>query len=294
MERLARDVDGFPDAQPAVGAGLAPGAGARGWRPSPLVAGSLGLHGVAALGALALPETWPWALAAVAANHAVLGAAGLVPRSTWLGPNLTRLPPASARRGEIVLTFDDGPDPEVTPRVLDILQAHGCRATFFCIAERALEHADLIREMARRGHGIENHSFAHRAGMFPCLTMGGFRREIGNAQAVLATLTGTAPRFFRPPAGLRNPLLDPVLHELGLVLVTWTRRGFDTVVRDADAVTARLVHGLAARDILLLHDGHAARTARGLPLAVEVLPRVLEAARERALRPVALHDAIAS
>jgi peptidoglycan/xylan/chitin deacetylase (PgdA/CDA1 family) len=293
MERLARDVDGFPDAQSAV-AGLAQGARAGRWRPSPLVAGSMGLHGVAALGALTVPAMSSWALAAVAANHAVLAAVGLWPRSCWLGPNLTRLPEASARRGEIAITFDDGPDPEVTPRVLEILETHGCRATFFCIAERAREHADLCREMARRGHGIENHSHGHRTAMFPWLSMGGFRREIGSAQAELTALTGAAPRFFRPPAGLRNPLLDPVLHELGLALVTWTRRGFDTVVRDPHAVAGRLVHGLAAGDILLLHDGHAARTARGVPLALEVLPRVLDAAREQALRPLALHDAIAS
>ena len=293
MERLAQDVDGFPDAQPALAAAAAPGARPRRWRPTPLIAGSLGLHGIAALGTIAMPEVWPWALGSIAADHLLLGTLGLLPRTSSLGPNMTRLPASSARRGEIALTFDDGPDPEVTPRVLDILAEHGCRATFFCIADRARLQADLCREIARRGHGVESHSFVHSVPRFPCLARGGWRREVGSAQAALAEIAGRAPRFFRPPAGLRNPLLDPVLHEFGLVHVTWTRRGFDTKTRDPAIVTARLLRNFAAGDILLLHDGHAARTVRGVPLILEVLPRVLEAAREQALRPVALHEAIA-
>ncbi len=288
MERLARNVDRFPGAQPALG-----GERERRWRPAPFLAGSLGLHGVAVLGTIALPAAWPWTLGAVAANQAALVALGLWPRSTWLGRNLTHLPRESAARGEIALTIDDGPDPEVTPRVLEVLQAHGCRATFFCIAERAREHPELCRELVRRGHGVENHSFVHSVPRFPCLTLGGLRREVGAAQATLAEIAGRTPRFFRPPAGLRNPLLDPVLHELGLTHVTWTRRGFDTVTREPGVVAARLLRNFAAGDILLLHDGHAQRTARGVPLVLEVLPRVLDAARERALRPVALHEAIA-
>ena len=270
---------------------LAPSNPPRRWRPAPLVAGSIGLHGLAGLGIVALPESWPWALGAVAANHLVLSAAGLWPRSRSLGPNMTRLPGPARARGEIALTFDDGPDPEVTPRVLEILQARGCRATFFCIAERARAHASLCREIVRRGHAIENHSLGHRAS-FPLLTLGGFRREIGSAQSALEEIAGSAPRFFRPPAGLRNPLLDPVLHEYGLDLVTWTRRGFDTRERDAALVSRRLLRDLGAGDILLLHDGHAARTRAGVPVVLEALPRVLDGAQRAALRPVTLRQAI--
>ena len=154
-----------------------------------------------------------------------------------------------------------------------------------------MAHADLCREIVHRGHCVENHSLAHR-GTFPFLTLGGFRREIAAAQAALTQVTGIAPRFFRAPAGLRNPLLDPVLHEHGLDLVTWTRRGFDTRCRDASVVAARLVRGLAAGDILLIHDGHAARTASGVPVALEALPRVLDAVQAAALRPVTLRRAL--
>lgn len=262
------------------------------WRPTLVILLSMALH-VAAIGyAIVGPEgaAW-WALAAMAANHTFLGTLGLWPRSTWLGPNITRLPATAKARMEIALTFDDGPDPEVTPKVLEMLDAHGARATFFCIAERAAEQPELVREILRRGHAVENHSRTHRA-TFPMLGLGGIRREITGAQHVLAEVTGHPPRFFRPPAGLRNPLLDPVLHELGLRLVSWTRRGYDTNRRDADDVADRLLDSLAAGDVLLLHDGHCARTARGKPVVLEVLPRVLEAARAGGLKPVTLSQAI--
>jgi peptidoglycan/xylan/chitin deacetylase (PgdA/CDA1 family) len=262
------------------------------WRPSPVIAGSMGLHCLAGVGSLFNPETWPFALGAIAANHGVLTAAALWPRSSWLGPNITRLPAAAVARREIALTFDDGPDPAVTPRVLDLLEAHGAHATFFCIGERSRRHAELCREIIRRGHGIENHSRRHLP-TFALRGMGGMRREIEAAQASITEAAGVAPRFFRPPAGIRSPLLDPVLHQLGLRLVNWTRRGFDTR-HQPQAVTAKLLGGLRAGDILLLHDGQCAHTPAGTPVVLEVLPRVLEAALLANLRAVTLRHAIDS
>jgi peptidoglycan-N-acetylglucosamine deacetylase len=262
------------------------------WRPTPVIAASMGLHGAALVSFGTHPELWPWALGAVAANHAALTVLGILPRSGLLGPNLRRLPPESASRGEIAITFDDGPDPDVTPRVLDMLEAHAARASFFCIAENAARHPELCREIVRRGHAVENHSRHHRY-TFALRGPAGMRAEIEAGQAMLTELTGRAPRFFRPPAGVRNPLLDPVLHALGLRLVSWTRRGFDTV-HSPDFVASRLLPSLAAGDILLLHDGNAARSASGEPVVLQVLPRLLEAARARSLRPVALHQAVAA
>jgi peptidoglycan/xylan/chitin deacetylase (PgdA/CDA1 family) len=262
------------------------------WRPTPLIAGTFVLHATALLAVLLGPEEWTWwAVASIAGNHALLTVVGLWPRSTLLGANFNRLPDVAAARGEIAFTFDDGPDPEVTPQVLDLLDAHGARATFFCIAGNAARHPELCREIARRGHMVENHSSAHQV-TFAMLGSRGIRREVSSAQQALAALTGYAPRFFRAPAGLRNPLLDPVLHDLGLRLVSWTRRGFDTRENDPGRVAARLLHGLAAGDILLLHDGHCARMSTGVPVVLEVLPRLLEAARHEGLRPVTLAQAI--
>ena len=260
------------------------------WHTRPLVPASVMLH-AAAVGATAWhPAAWPWALGAVAADHALLTATGLWPRSHGLGPNLTRLP-VRAGTGRVAITIDDGPDREITPRVLDILQAAGARATFFCIGERVTANPDLSREIVARGHCIENHSQSHRH-HFSLLGSSGMRREIESAQQSIGAVTGQRPRFFRAPAGLRNPFLQPVLAALGLRLVSWTRRGFDTVTRDADAVFARLAGRLASEDILLLHDGNAARSRGGEPVILEVLPRLLDAARRAGLATVTLAEAL--
>ena len=258
--------------------------------PSPLMKASALLHLGAAGSLAAAPGTWPWVAGAVIANHLILAGGGLAPRSSWLGPNLNRLPASAAARGSIALTIDDGPDPEVTPRVLERLAERGARATFFCIGGLVARHAELVREIVRRGHAIENHSQRH-LGHFSLLASGAITREITEAQATITEACGSPPRFFRAPAGLRNPLLEPELARLGLKLASWTRRGFDTWSRDAGAVFTRLSRGLSGGDILLLHDGGGARTRDGNPVILEVLPRLLDAAAEAGLAPVTLRAA---
>jgi peptidoglycan/xylan/chitin deacetylase (PgdA/CDA1 family) len=261
------------------------------WGQNRFVRASAVVHTAAFAAAALGPELWPWALGALAVNQAAILAGGLLPRSRLLGPNWTRLPAPAAARGEIALTLDDGPDPEVTPRVLELLARHGAQASFFCIGERAARYPQLLRAVTGAGHRVENHSQRHRHD-FALLGPERYLAEISAAQETLAGLAGSAPRFFRAPAGLRNPFLEPALARLGLQLVSWTRRGFDTRNGNASSVHARLTRGLRAGDILLLHDGHAARTPAGAPVVLEVLPRVLEAARAAGLRPVTLRSAL--
>ncbi|MFS2168011.1 polysaccharide deacetylase family protein [Variovorax sp. Varisp62] len=261
------------------------------WPWPPAIRASAAWH-VAAIGAgVLVPGALPWAIGAIVLNHALITGAGLTPRSSLLGPNVTRLPEAAAARREVAITIDDGPEPEVTPQVLDLLDAHGQRATFFCIAERVLAHPELAREIVARGHSIQNHTAQHRHN-FSFLGPRGFAAEIARAQDILADTVGQRPTCFRAPAGLRNPFLEPVLHRLGLSLVSWTRRGFDTREGDAAKVMARLSHNLQARDILLLHDGNAARTAKGQPVLLEVLPLLLERLRADGLRAVTLPEGL--
>lgn len=262
------------------------------WHSTPLIRASIALHLLALLAVITTPAWWSWALAAVAGNHLLIAAVGLWPRSNWLGPNWTRLPAAAAARQEIALTIDDGPDPLVTPQVLDLLDRYGTRATFFCIGEKAAQHPELCRDIVRRGHAVENHSQHHRH-HFSVMGLGGIMRELQAAQRTLADITGRQPQFFRAPAGLRNPFLEPALAQLGLQLATWSVRGFDTRVSDARRVTARLLGALQPGAIMLLHDGNAARTAAGTPVILEVLPVVLEAAVAARLRPVTLREAMA-
>lgn len=251
------------------------------WHPSGLLWVSAAWH-VAALAALALaPGQWRRVAGAVFANHVVLAAAGMAPRSRLLGPNLVRLPTADAGN-DVALTFDDGPDAEVTPRVLDILARHGARATFFCIGKKAERRPDLVGEIVARGHLVENHTYSH-SNLFAFFGPRGVAREIDRAQQVLEAAGGRRPVYVRVPAGIRSPWLEPVLARRGLRLVSWTRRGFDTVERDPERVSRRLCNELAAGDVLLLHDGSAAVGRAGKPVVLEALERLLAALQERGL-----------
>ena len=260
------------------------------WRPTLATRLSAGLHGTAAAVLALHPAWWPGLLGGVAANHLALAAAGAWPRSQLLGPTLHRLPQPGRR---IALTFDDGPDPDATPRILDLLAASGATASFFCIGQRGARHPALLRRIVAEGHSVENHSHTHPR-HFAFLVGPALRRQVEDAQAALAAATGTAPRWFRAPMGIRNPLLDPVLHRSGLRLASWTRRGYDTRCRSPAAVLSRLARRVAPGDVLMLHDGNAARTAGGTQVVLDVLPHLLARLRESGLAAVALTAAPAA
>jgi len=253
---------------------------AEAWRPPPFLRVSVGLH-AAGMATLALaPHRWPLVVGGLLLDHGLIGAAALWPRSTLLGANVTRLEGVS---GEVALTFDDGPHPDVTPAVLDLLDRRRARATFFCVGGKVAAHPDLAGEVHRRGHRVENHTYGHPHGFgfYGPLAM---EREIRAAQDAIAAATGRAPRLFRAPVGIRNPWLDCVLARLDLRLVSWTRRGLDTVHADASSVAARLLRGLAPGDILLLHDGSSARDASGRAVTLDALDRVLDGLEAAGLR----------
>jgi peptidoglycan/xylan/chitin deacetylase (PgdA/CDA1 family) len=256
----------------------------RRWEPGAAIKVSAAIHVACLACAVMWPGSWPWMLLAIVLNHAAIGLIGMWPRSRWLGPNMLRLPEASRRRREVALTFDDGPDADITPRVLDLLDRYRAKASFFCVGEKAAAHPEVVREIARRGHSVENHSMRH-SGSFGFLGLRGLRAELSQAQDAIASAAGRPPTFFRAPMGIRNPFLDPVVAQLGLTYVTWTRRGFDTVARRPQVVLQRLLRNLAAGDILLLHDR---RTGSATPPVLEVLPPLLEKIRADGLTVVSL------
>jgi peptidoglycan-N-acetylglucosamine deacetylase len=245
------------------------------WRPSPIIWASFVLHGVALIAVAFAPALWPWALAAIVANHLSLTAIGLWPRSQLLGPNILRLNQTAAQAKQVTLSFDDGPHPEVTPWVLDQLDQHNAKATFFCVGEKVRAFPAIAKEIVNRGHVIENHSDLH-SHAFSTFGLGRLGRDIDAAQATIREHGGHAPTLFRAPAGLRSPLLETVLARRGLTLASWTRRGFDTVEKNPDKIYTRLATGLSAGDILLIHDGNCAIDANGLPVIRTVLPRLLD------------------
>ena len=254
----------------------------RRWRPTVFIRFSLALHAVVAVTLVMHAEVWVWLVAALGANHLLLLGATLWPRGSWLGPNLVRLPASAVRRGEISLTFDDGPDPGLTPQVLELLDRHDAKASFFCIGEKAAAFPELVREIARRGHSVENHSYQHRYA-FAFFGLSRLRREVDSAQETITAITGRPPAFFRAPAGFRSALLDPLLAARALCYASWTRRGFDSVSRDPQQILGRLTRGLSAGDVLLLHDN--------APVVLLVLPGLLKQVAEQGLRSVSLATA---
>ena len=130
------------------------------WTPSGAIRASAVLHAGAAIG-LVTGIPWQFAMGAIVANHAALTLAGLWPRSTVLGLNLRTLSSNACLASQVSITIDDGPNPSVTPAVLDILDTANAKASFFCIGRAVKAYPDLAREIVLRGHGIENHSFSH-------------------------------------------------------------------------------------------------------------------------------------
>lgn len=170
------------------------------------------------------------------------------------------------KRGErgVALTFDDGPDPEVTPRLLDLLDRHGICATFFVTGERAARHPDIIRAILSRGHAIGNHSFSH----MPLLMLKGMRtlrREVKAAQSVLG-MFGIVPLAFRPPVGITNPHLWRVLLEQGMYCVNFSCRAGDMGNLRVAGLAARVLRKVSPGDIVALHDVAPPRTSAELLL----------------------------
>jgi peptidoglycan/xylan/chitin deacetylase (PgdA/CDA1 family) len=262
------------------------------WTPTKVIRYSIWLHVLAIVVLIANPLWWRWLLAGVLANHLLLGGIGMWPRSRWLGSNLVRLPKAATDNRYVALTFDDGPDPYVTPLVLDLLDRHSAKASFFCIGQNARAHPHVVQEIVNRGHSVENHSDRHPH-CFACFLPHRLKREIDDAQAVLKSITGRTPQFFRAPMGLRNPFLDPVLVRSALIYVSWTRRGWDSVSSNPERVMRRLVRGLSAGDVILMHDGSSARTKHDDPIVLTVLPALLDFLSCRGLKAVSLPIAFA-
>ncbi len=228
---------------------------------------------VSQLGVVALWWQFGWGIGLVAlfATHLLFVWGTLMPQSPLFSPVLVRLP---TREKQVWLTIDDGPSAE-TPALLDLLDRHEAKATFFLVADRAVAHPELAREILRRGHGIGNHSRSHPQAWFWALGPRRMAAEIGQSQAILRDITGQAPRWFRAVVGMANPFVSMPLQQHGLARVAWSARGFDGVRGEPVEVVARIVAKLQPGAIVLLHEG----APHGNNLAI--IEGVLEAMRER-------------
>lgn len=233
----------------------------------------------------ALRFAWPFTLLVFAG---VVGFLVLSPRTQVFVPTVFRARGAQPR---IAFTFDDGPDPTWTPRVLDLLAEHGAKGTFFVVGERAAAHPDLIGRITREGHEVGCHTQSHAFG-FHFWTAGQIARDIQRAQDVLQKLVGRPARMFRPPQGIRVPQLQAALDRLPVrpVCVTWTARGFDSRPTTAARIEANLLPSVRAGSILTLHDGTGFGGGRDRAPTLAALGRLLGAAAARGLTCVALSE----
>ena len=176
-------------------------------------------------------------------------------------------------RPAVWLTIDDGPDEHDTPRILDLLDRHQARATFFVIGEHAARHPDLVREIVRRGHTIGHHTHTHPAGTFWCASPQRLARELDATLAALGEV-GVRPQWFRPPVGIKHLLLEPALTGRDLRCVGWTARSGDCHSDRPEHLVAALESNLTPGSILLLHEGPSVRPAvrvHGISLLLEAL-----------------------
>jgi peptidoglycan/xylan/chitin deacetylase (PgdA/CDA1 family) len=202
----------------------------------------------------------PLAVGFYVAAGAGLAAGGWAYASRWPGSDFFgRALTAPARAGEIALTFDDGPNPAWTPRLLDVLDEHGVKATFFLLGGFAQSQPDLVRRIAAGGHLIGNHSWSH-----PDLSRTPAKRireELARTSGTLEQITGVPVRYFRPPFGARRPAVFRIARELGLTPVLWNAMTSDWSEPSADRIAERLARkadkltraGSAVN--IVLHDG---------------------------------------
>ncbi|MBZ5638598.1 MAG: polysaccharide deacetylase family protein [Acidobacteriia bacterium] len=194
----------------------------------------------------------------------------LHPRSRIFGPNRSRL---RTRDRVAVLTFDDGPHPEVTPRVLEILRAKGIHATFFLVGKHVDRHPDVVRRIVADGHTLGCHSYGHSY-LFWLLPASRLLREVRASKAAVEAASGKPCAWFRAPVGMKSCLLRRVLARSGLELVSWEVRFPQRNPLRRDGPHRRRLRRVSPGSILLLHDGHD-RKVEGCPEVIDLLPRLL-------------------
>jgi peptidoglycan/xylan/chitin deacetylase (PgdA/CDA1 family) len=217
-------------------------------------------------------------LLAVAVLYAVGLAAMLVvllhPRNRWFLDPQTDV--QSRDRPCVALTFDDGPSPEVTVRVLEILRQKNAKATFFVVGRQVEKHPELARRAVAEGHVVANHTYSHPP-LFCFLSPRRLREEIERTQEVIHGVAGVRPRHFRSPVGLRHPLLKAALERADLDFVLWRLRTYDTWPTTRDGLHRRILERVRPGAIVLLHDRPGPSTAA----MVAALPDVIDGLRDR-------------
>ena len=242
--------------------------------------------GAAVLGSSALLTATPLAFGASAAFLMVLTDGIFRPSSSVFYPTISHGP---RHRPQVALTFDDGPDPEVTPSILDTLAGAGARATFFTIGRHLERHRDIAERTLREGHELGNHSWMHSY-LQNFYRTDQQRSDLERSTRLIQELSGSdAEPLYRAPVGLKSPALARVAHARKLKVIAWSVHSRDTLSHDSDTTAARVLARIAPGDIVLMHDGHE-RAGHHRRLAAAALPLILRGLRERGLTSVTVSE----
>lgn len=176
-----------------------------------------------------------------------------------------------SRPGGVYLTFDDGPDPGVTPHLLEMLDAMDCRVTFFMTGVQAEHHPEIVKNAIAQGHTIGTHGYDHESLLLAPNQKAS--REIGQSITALENITGRRPSLYRPPYGRFNPFQVRLYQEMGLTIVLWSVNPLDYRETESTEIIDRIARNTRDGDIILLHDRgpNADRTLNALPEIVEAI-----------------------
>jgi peptidoglycan/xylan/chitin deacetylase (PgdA/CDA1 family) len=244
----------------------------------------------------------PWIVAApvlAAAGAGLTAYAARYPHAQLFGPVISRT--NSPRK--LAITFDDGPNPSMTPRFLELLARYNARATFFLIGRYARQYPELVREQVARGHVVANHTQTH-PNLFrtsPART----REELRHCQDAIGDALGAPPKFFRPPWGFRSPWLAATVTELNLRAVMWTLLPADWraptdqwLIERAAPIASRAQHSAGAEgagatgDVLCVHDGSHNRVNANRSHTLAMLKYWLPRWRDLGLEFVTIEEAV--
>lgn len=243
--------------------------------------------GAAGAGAVAAFGSSPLTLGLPAAVFLALCADGIArPGSSLAYPTITHGP---RDRDRVALTFDDGPDPEVTPQILGALAEYDARATFFSIGRALAAHPALAREIAAGGHELGNHSWQHsRLQNFLAVFEQELEIERG-VEAIAAVTGGRTPPLYRPPLGMKSPPMARAAYRKRVTLIGWSLHSHDSRSSDPDRIARRVLERIRPGDIVLMHDGHDL-PGRHRPGTARAVPQILRGLRELGLQAVTVSE----
>jgi peptidoglycan-N-acetylglucosamine deacetylase len=208
------------------------------------------------------------------AGMAAVTAAGyqtMSPKGQWYGRTFTGLPGGTQK---IALTYDDGPNDTCTPKLLEALDKHAVRATFFMIGRFARQRPKLVDAVSRAGHAVGNHTCNHPNLIFASSER--TRMELNECQQALRDVIGEDPVLFRPPWGGRRPQTLLIARSLNLTPIMWNATGYDWKPLPADRIVTLVSRQIRGGDVILLHDGSHANAIADRSQTVIATTRLIE------------------